>query len=383
MKINNKWLKSKDTIKVMDALKCRNNQVLFVGGCVRNSLLGLPITDIDISTNARPDEIISLAKKAGLKSIPTGINHGTITIISNNKTFEVTSFRKDIKTDGRHATVAYSDKIEDDAERRDFTINAIYMTTDGIIIDPLNGMKDLKKRHVRFIKDPNKRIIEDYLRILRFFRFTAEYGDPDLGIDAEGLSACAANIDGIASLAKERVGSEIRKILKTQNPSSVLAAMEISGILSNILPGTACKNMPILIHLENKNTINWITRLIVLGGADPTNSLRLSNKENKEYKSTLKAINMGEKPSAISFKFGEIIAYSYSLAIAALTETSPPNDLSDQIAKGSSVKFPIKPQDLHNLEGKQLGDMLKKLKTIWIKSDFTLTNKDLMKKIDQ
>ena len=212
MKINNKWLKSKDTIKVMDALKCRNNQVLFVGGCVRNSLLGLPITDIDISTNARPDEIISLAKKAGLKSIPTGINHGTITIISNNKTFEVTSFRKDIKTDGRHATVAYSDKIEDDAERRDFTINAIYMTTDGIIIDPLNGMKDLKKRHVRFIKDPNKRIIEDYLRILRFFRFTAEYGDPDLGIDAEGLSACAANIDGIALLAKERVGSEIRKI---------------------------------------------------------------------------------------------------------------------------------------------------------------------------
>jgi poly(A) polymerase len=350
---------------------------------VRNSLLGLPITDIDISTNARPDEIISLAKKAGLKSIPTGINHGTITIISNNKTFEVTSFRKDIKTDGRHATVAYSDKIEDDAERRDFTINAIYMTTDGIIIDPLNGMKDLKKRHVRFIKDPNKRIIEDYLRILRFFRFTAEYGDPNLGIDAEGLSACAANIDGIAMLAKERVGSEIRKILKTQNPSSVLAAMEISGILSNILPGTACKNMPILIHLENKNTINWITRLIVLGGADPTNSLRLSNKENKEYKSTLKAINMGEKPSAISFKFGEIIAYSYSLAIAALTETSPPNDLSDQIAKGSSVKFPIKPQDLHNLEGKQLGDMLKKLKTIWIKSDFTLTNKDLMKKIDQ
>ena len=184
-------------------------------------------------------------------------------------------------------------------------------------------------------------------------------------------------------LAKERVGSEIRKILKTQNPSSVLAAMEVSGILSNILPGTACKNMPILIHLENKNTINWITRLIVLGGADPTNSLRLSNKENKEYKSTLKAINIGEKPSAIAFEFGEVIAYSYSLAIAALTETSPPNDLSDQIAKGSSVKFPVTPQDLHNLEGKQLGDMLKKLKSIWIKSDFTLTNKDLMKKIDQ
>jgi poly(A) polymerase len=119
------------------------------------------------------------------------------------------------------------------------------------IVDPLNGMQDLKKRRVRFIQDPNKRITEDYLRILRFFRFTAEYGDPELGIDPDGLSACTANIDGIKLLAKERIGAEIRKILKTHNPSLVLAAMDKAGILSNILPGTTHKNIPILVHFEN------------------------------------------------------------------------------------------------------------------------------------
>lgn len=381
MNISNNWLRNPDTIKVMSALKSEGNEVLFVGGCVRNSLLGEPITDIDISTNARPNKIIKLAEKAGLRSIPTGIDHGTITIISNNKTYEVTSFRKDIKTYGRHATVAYSDKIEDDAERRDFTINAIYMTSDGSVIDPLKGMKDLRKRHIRFIKDPNKRIIEDYLRILRFFRFTAEYGDPHLGIDAEGLSACAANIEGIISLAKERVGTEIKKILKSQDPSLVLNAMEIAGILSNILPGTTCKNIPILIHLENKSTINWITRLIVLGGAEPTDSLRLSNKESREYKHTLKAISTGKKPSIIAFELGEVIANSYALALAALTETPPPKDLKEQINRGSSVIFPIKSQDLNGLEGKKLGDALKKLQKIWIESDFTLNSKDLLKRI--
>lgn len=381
MKINDEWLKNSDTILVMNALKSKGNQAFFVGGCVRNSLLCKPITDIDIATNAHPNEVIALAKKAGLKSIPTGIDHGTITIVSNGSIYEVTSFRKDIKTDGRHATVAYSNEIEDDAKRRDFTLNAIYMTSGGSIVDPLNGMQDLKKRRVRFIQDPNKRITEDYLRILRFFRFTAEYGDPELGIDPDGLSACAANIDGITLLAKERIGTEIRKILKTHNPSLVLAAMDKAGILSNILPGTTHKNIPILVHFENENSINWITRLIVLGGADPTNALRLSNKERREYKNTLKAIRMGNKPSEIAFEFGEIIANSYALAIAALTESSPPRDLKKQISIGSSLEFPIRARDLNGLHGKQLGDTLKKLKSIWIKSDFTLTKKDLMEKI--
>ena len=185
MKINDEWLKNSDTILVMNALKSKGNQAFFVGGCVRNSLLCKQITDIDIATNANPNEVIALAKKAGLKSIPTGIDHGTITIVSNGSTYEVTSFRKDIKTDGRHATVAYSNEIKDDAKRRDFTLNAIYMTSNGLIVDPLNGMQDLKNRRVRFIQDPNKRITEDYLRILRFFRFTAEYGNPELGIDPD------------------------------------------------------------------------------------------------------------------------------------------------------------------------------------------------------
>jgi len=379
MKLNDKWLKDPDTVLVMQALQKKGNKALFVGGCVRNSLLKMPVTDIDIATDAKPHEIVSLAIDSGLKSIPTGIEHGTITIVSNNKTYEVTCFRKDIKTDGRHAVIEYSDDIEDDAKRRDFTMNAIYSTSSGIIVDPLEGLKDLKIRHVRFIKDPNKRIVEDYLRILRFFRFTSEYGDPNLGIDADGLAACAANIDGIKLLAKERIGAELKKILKTKNPSIVLAAMDRAGILSNILPGSSSKYVPILIHQENQNTINWITRLVVLGGAEPTKSLRLSNKESREYKYTLKAINLGKKPSVVAFEFGKDIALSYSLSLAALTETFLPDNLYEQIILGTSVKFPIEAKDLKNLQGKKLGDTLRELKDLWIKSEFTLSKKDLLK----
>ena len=378
MKLTSDWLQNPDTIAVMKALQAKNNQVFFVGGCVRNGLLGVSTADIDISTDARPEQIIALAKIAGLKFIPTGIDHGTVTVVVNSNSFEVTCFRKDIETDGRHAVVAFADDIYDDARRRDFTMNAIYALPDGTIVDPLNGLIDLKKRHVRFIENATNRITEDYLRILRFFRFTAQYGDPALGIDADGLAACAAGVDGISLLPKERIGNEMRKILGSKNPSLVLAAMDISGILAKVITGASAKYMAILVHLEQADQINWLTRLVVLGGSNQTAALRLTNAEARELRHTLKAIELGYKPTAIAFEFGKNIAISSSLALAALTETKPPINLEAQITQGTSAIFPITAKDLDGLHGKQLGETLKKLQKLWVASDFTLKKQDLL-----
>lgn len=378
MKLTADWLQSPDTIAVMKALQTKNNQVFFVGGCVRNGLLGVPTTDIDISTDSRPEQIIALARTAGLKSIPTGIDHGTVTIVVNSNVFEVTCFRKDIETDGRHAIIAFANNIYDDAKRRDFTMNAIYALADGTIVDPLNGMTDLKNRHVRFIGNATKRIAEDYLRILRFFRFTAQYGDPALGIDADGLAACAAGVDGINLLPKERIGNEMRKILGSKNPSLVLATMDVSGILAKVLTGANAKYIAILVHLEQADQINWLTRLIVLGGSNQSAALRLTNAEARELRHTLKAIELGHKPNAIAFEFGKNIAVSTSLALAALTESAPPINLEAQITQGTSAIFPITAKDLDGLHGKQLGDTLRKLQKLWVASDFTLKKQDLL-----
>ena len=206
MKVQGSWIENAATQVVCDALTLQGFQALFVGGCVRNALLGVDVSDIDIATDAAPEDVVECARLAGLKSIPTGIDHGTITVVSAGIPHELTTFRSDTETDGRHAKVRFSKSILEDAVRRDFTMNAIYADPAGFVVDPLNGIPDLNARHVRFIGDAEARIREDYLRSLRFFRFTAWYGDPALGIDPDGLAAVAANLDGLEGLSRERVG---------------------------------------------------------------------------------------------------------------------------------------------------------------------------------
>lgn len=378
MKLQADWLIRPDTVAVMNALQSGANQAFFVGGCVRNTVLGMAATDIDIATDAHPDTVIELAHGAGLKTVPTGIEHGTVTVITETDAFEVTCFRKDVETDGRRAVVAFSDNIHDDARRRDFTMNAIYATSDGSIIDPLNGLPDLQRRHVRFIENPDMRIAEDYLRILRFFRFTAQYGDPSLGIDADGLAACANGIDGISTLAKERIGAEMRKILSVPNPSLVLGAMDQTGILARILAGSTAKHVPILVHIEQSHPIDWLTRLVVLGGSNQTQALRLSKAEARKIRLIHQAIETGTRPSAVAFEHGGDVARSSALALAALSETHPPADLADQIERGENASFPISASDLTPLQGRALGDKLRSLQARWIASEFELTKRDLL-----
>jgi len=231
------WLTSPDTARLFDLFTQHGFQLLCVGGCVRNSLFGVPVSDIDMASDARPDDVIRMAEAAQLRVIPTGIDHGTVTVISGGTSYEITTFRSDVDTDGRHATVAFSNDHIEDAKRRDFTFNALYVGRDGTVLDPVQGLPDIAARQVRFIGDAQARITEDTLRILRFFRFFAWYGDPDGGIDPEGLAACAQGAEGLEGLSAERIGTEMIKLLSAPDPSRAIAAMQASGVLARVMPG--------------------------------------------------------------------------------------------------------------------------------------------------
>jgi poly(A) polymerase len=239
------WMTAPETRAVFAAL----GEARFVGGAVRNTLLGKLVSDVDIATPLTPDEVMARLQAAGIRSVPTGIEHGTITAISSGLPFEVTTLRRDVSTDGRRAVVAFTTDWKEDASRRDFTLNALYATQDGEIFDYFDGIADLKAGRVRFIGDAGERIREDYLRILRLFRFHAWYGKGEL--DTEALRASAAEKAGLAKLSGERVQKEMLKLLGSDNPVPVLRAMAASGILSEILPGALD-----ISRLENLVTID-------------------------------------------------------------------------------------------------------------------------------
>jgi poly(A) polymerase len=228
------WLDRRETRDVFAALAAYGHAARAVGGAVRNALVGRPVVDVDIATPARPDEVIAAAKAAGLEAVPTGIAHGTVTVIANHVAYEVTTLRKDVETHGRHATVAFTDDWAADARRRDFTINALYCDADGQVLDPLGGYPDLAARRVRFIGDAGARIREDFLRILRFFRFTADYGEGPP--DAEGLAACVAERAGLAILSAERVRQEVLRLLVASRGPELTRVLQDYGLFTYVLP---------------------------------------------------------------------------------------------------------------------------------------------------
>ncbi|MCF8477843.1 MAG: CCA tRNA nucleotidyltransferase, partial [Pseudolabrys sp.] len=209
-----------------------------VGGAVRNALIDVAVHEVDVATTAVPEEVVRRAQAAGFKAVPTGIAHGTVTIVIDKHPFEVTTLRQDVETDGRHATVAFGRDWQADAERRDFTINALSVTRDGTVYDYTGGLDDLAARRVRFIGDPAKRIAEDYLRILRFFRFHAAYG-PGGPPDADGLAACIAGRDGFDRLSRERLRMEMMKLLVAPHALATLIVMSDAGLALRILGGVS------------------------------------------------------------------------------------------------------------------------------------------------
>lgn len=381
MKITEPWLKLPETQAVCAALEQGGHRALFVGGCVRNALLQVEVSDIDISTDARPERVIELAEAAGLKAVPTGIDHGTVTVVSGHIPHEVTTFRRDIETFGRHAVVAYANTVEEDAHRRDFTMNALYATAEGLIVDPLGGLADLEKRQVRFIDDAVLRIKEDYLRILRFFRFHAWYGDQRAGLDGDGLAACAELSGGIETLSKERIGAEVKKLLSAPNPAQSVAAMAQSGVLARALPGADARALPILVHLEELETIapDGIRRLACLGGAEPAAQLRLSRAEARRLAQLREAISGAQPPAALGYALGAEAAQDVILLRSAMLETHLPENWRAHASHGAAQTFPLKAADLMpDVQGAALGARLKELEARWVASGFALTRDDLL-----
>ncbi len=231
------WLRAPALARALSILNSGGEEARVVGGAARNALMGLPLSDIDIATTALPDEVVRRATAGGLRSVPTGIDHGTVTLVVDGAPFEVTTLRQDVETFGRKAKVAFGRDWKVDAERRDFTMNALSISADGVVHDYVDGLADLEARRVRFIGDPARRIAEDYLRILRFFRFQACYahGAPD----PAGLHACIVARDGLRSLSRERVRAELMKLLVAPFAVPTLAVMAEAGFATLLLGGVA------------------------------------------------------------------------------------------------------------------------------------------------
>jgi len=230
------WFKDPALTRIFGLLNADGGEGRVVGGAVRNSLMGIGVGDIDIATTLLPEVVTERAKAAGIKAVPTGIAHGTVTLVLEGRGFEVTTLRRDVSTDGRHAEVAFGTDWQVDAERRDLTINALYADAAGDVIDLVGGMADIETKTVRFIGDAEARIAEDYLRVLRFFRFFAYYGTGRP--DADGLRASARARDRLKTLSAERIWNEMRKLLSAPDPGRALLWMRQAGVLTEILPET-------------------------------------------------------------------------------------------------------------------------------------------------
>jgi poly(A) polymerase len=264
---------------VFDALDRDGEEVRIVGGAVRDWLIGRGVrADIDLATTALPGEVVRRVEAAGLKAVPTGIEHGTVTVIAAGEPFEVTSLREDVETDGRRAKVVFGRDWARDAARRDFTMNALYMRRDGEVVDLVGGQADAEAGHVRFIGDADQRIREDYLRILRLFRFHAAYGRGPL--DAAALSAAVRNKDGLASLSRERVRAELMKLLVAPRAAETLREMEAAGLLEPVLGGAgdvAAFTRLVAIEAALGLKAEAVRRLGVLAAADPDVASRLKD----------------------------------------------------------------------------------------------------------
>lgn len=351
-----------DLQSVFDAIEAGGHRSWLVGGAVRNALLDAPVEDLDLATDAPPDRVSELARAAGLKPVPTGIDHGTVTVVSGGRGFEVTTLRRDVETDGRHAVVAFSDDLAQDAQRRDFTMNALYADRAGAVIDPVGGLDDLRARRLRFVGDPAQRIAEDYLRILRFFRFLAWYGRD---ADAAAVAACRDLRNGLDRISRERIGQELRKLLTAPDPVPAVRLMQDTGVLDKVLPD-ATPDRLYALH----SPAPWLARLAALSQADLADALRLSRSDARDHRTLVTALAEDWSFNRIAYRLRGDLAQ----AAAALVQTGPsgPRD-GWAAAKAAARPLPISAADLQTeLQGPALGRALKAAEDAWIEACFAM-----------
>ena len=380
------WMVAPETVAVMNALV----EARFVGGAVRNALLGTAVADIDIAVPMPPAEAVTRLSAAGIRTIPTGIEHGTVTAVIGRHVFEITALRRDVATDGRHATIAFTDDWAEDAMRRDFTINALYAGADGAIFDYATGVEDLIAGRVRFMGDPATRIAEDTLRILRLFRFHAWYGKGE--IDEPALRAAAAAKDRLATLSAERVAKEMLRLLEAPRPAPVLRVMAATGILPAVLPGEL--DMARLERLceqdgEDHTAPDAILRLAALlkegDGADMARRWKLSNAGRDRLEAVLapgaRIASHLKAPDVrrLLYRMGpDIFKDRVRLAWAAAPASQPALAWRMLLAMADSwerPRFALSGRDVMAAgvpEGAAVGRILAQLEAEWIGSDFTL-----------
>ncbi len=383
------WLKRPQTQAVFQALNQDGHTARAVGGAVRNALLGEPVADIDIATTAKPEETTRLAEEAGLKVIATGLSHGTVTIIADHTPFEVTTLREDLETFGRHATVGFTSDWAADARRRDFTINALYCDSSGTVFDPLEGYKDLQDRRVRFIGNATQRIQEDYLRILRFFRFSSQYGNGTL--DQPGMAACLENREGLQQLSKERIRAELLRLLATPYATTVVPAVTID-ILSLVLPSDPdIATFEHIVAVEDANDLppDPIRRLAALSAAAAGTTdklkaaLRLSSiEEDRLARMTLPdpALNPSSDPQQAKifiYRYGneafvDALVLNWARSGTAATEPDFKRKLTFA-QRWNAPELPVRGADLLDLgvpPGPMIGKLLHEFEDWWISANF-------------
>ena len=378
-----KWL-NEPRLQAVLAVLNTGGETRVAGGAVRNALLGLPISDVDLATTLEPRDVMQLAKGAGFGVHPTGVEHGTVTVVNRAAAFQVTTLRRDVETDGRHAKVTFTKNFPEDSARRDFTINAMYCNRKGEITDYTDGYADILKNRVKFVGKASERISEDYLRILRFFRFHAAYGKGAL--DREGLAACKRLRKGLQQISAERIRQELLKLLAAPPAIETLQVMAKAGILKLILP--YAEEWRVLKRLP----VDPVLRLCVLG-KEPNSlkdPLRLSNEEAARVASAVSSPTLSptlreKERRALAYALGpeqwrDAAHLSFARSRAKLGDRAWAKLLrfADQ---WQAPTFPLNGGDLllqGLAAGPQIGEMLRRAEDYWIASDFTANKKDLL-----
>ncbi|MCF6367415.1 CCA tRNA nucleotidyltransferase [Rhizobium halophilum] len=406
------WFTEPALTRILSVLNSDSGEARVVGGAIRNTLMGLPVGDIDIATTLLPQDVMERAKEKGIKAVPTGIDHGTVTLVVEGRGYEVTTLRRDVETDGRHARVAFGTDWTVDAERRDLTINALYAGADGEVIDLVGGLADIKTRTVRFIGDAATRIAEDYLRVLRFFRFFAYYGSGRP--DADGLRASARAKDKLKTLSSERIWAETKKLLAAPDPSRALLWMRQTGVLTEILSETEKWGIDAIHALvQTEQALGWtpdpLLRLAAIVPPDAgrleglAKRLRLSSADAARLQEWAKAPVLPDEVTDVGF---DRLLYRHGsgglsmrirLALSSARAAAEGDPLSMRKAArltallkrcGSYTRpiFPLTGSDVLAAgvpAGKKVGEMLSSLETLWVERNFSLDRAALTARLEE
>lgn len=399
------WMTAPATQAVLDALSAEGAEVRFVGGCVRDALARRPVKDVDLATADPPETVIALLQRAGLKAVATGLDHGTVTAVADHRPFEVTTLRRDVETHGRHATVAFTDDWKADAARRDFTFNALSCAPDGTLYDPFGGRDDLGAGRVRFVGEARERIEEDYLRLLRFFRFHAHYGRGDP--EPQGLAAAAELAPELAFLSGERLRNELFRLLEAESAPSVLAVMRAHKVLDTVLPqvGDSVVLGSLIARGIEPEGADPLLRLgaLIAGGANAAaavaDRLRLSRDQRERL------VGMLDRPEGFGLDCDEraLRRAFYGLGASRAADLlrlewarrGADGPLDDEAAARKAVAaaaawhpvvFPLKGRDVLDLgmpPGEAVGRILAEVEAWWISEDFKPKRAECLERLKQ